>query len=73
MHYTKIGQAVRAARTACGVTQDKLAADLDIDQGHLSKFERGLSSLSTSTIERIFEHLGLCVVVDEQPHATSAA
>ena len=60
----KIGQAVRRARVAQGLSQGQLARKLEMDQGHLSKFERGKTGVSSHTLERIFDILKLRVCGD---------
>lgn len=44
--YLEIGQRISALRKNRGITQEKLAEELDVTIKHISEIERGLSSLS---------------------------
>jgi Zn-dependent peptidase ImmA (M78 family)/DNA-binding XRE family transcriptional regulator len=62
MNLVSNGTAVRPelivlAREARGLTQSKLAAALDISQGHLSKIEGGLLPVSEAILDRLAEVL----------------
>ena len=54
---TRIGAAVRAARLARGVTQDDLARLLEVDRTMISRYERGLRTLSAPALLHIFHYL----------------
>ena len=44
--YLEIGQRISTLRKGRGITQEKLAEELDVTIKHVSEIERGLSSLS---------------------------
>ncbi len=53
----RIGAAIRAARLARGVTQDDLAQLLQVDRTMISRYERGLRTLSAPALLRVFHYL----------------
>ena len=53
----RIGAAIRAARLARGVTQDDLAQLLQVDRTMISRYERGLRTLSAPALLQIFHYL----------------
>ena len=53
----RIGMAIRAARLARGVTQDDLAKLLEVDRTMISRYERGLRTLSAPALLHIFHYL----------------
>jgi transcriptional regulator with XRE-family HTH domain len=54
-----IGQRIRAARQAKGMSQADLAFDADISLPHISNFELGKKQLSILTFRKIIEVLGV--------------
>lgn len=58
---TALGEAIRQARLAAGLTQIGLAAKLKIHQGQLSGYETGYSEPKLSTLARIAAALGVKV------------
>lgn len=55
----QIGQRIRAARIAKGMSQADLAFAADISLPHISNFELGKKQLSILTFSRIIEVLGV--------------
>ncbi|MGH8651193.1 MAG: helix-turn-helix domain-containing protein [Burkholderiales bacterium] len=59
-----IGEKIKKLRLAAGLNQKQVAVKADIDQGGLSKLERGLTTNTTlETLQSIARALG-CSVVD---------
>ena len=44
--YILIGKRIKAARKALGMTQEKLAEELDVSIGYISQVERGVTKIS---------------------------
>lgn len=59
--YTLIGKRIRKARENKGLTQEKLAEQLDVSNAYISKIERGRTPVN---LERLSE---ICVVLEETP------
>lgn len=55
----KFGSAVRAARTAAGITQEDLADRAGLDRSYIGGIERGERNPTISVIEKIAAGLGL--------------
>lgn len=53
----RIGAAIRVARLSRGVTQDDLAKLLGVDRTMISRYERGLRTLSAPALLTIFQYL----------------
>lgn len=53
----RIGAAIRAARLSRGVTQDDLGKLLGVDRTMISRYERGLRTLSAPALLTIFQYL----------------
>ncbi|HEX6292194.1 MAG TPA: helix-turn-helix transcriptional regulator [Herpetosiphonaceae bacterium] len=53
----RIGAAIRNARLARGVTQDDLAALLQVDRTMISRYERGSRTISAPALLRMFHYL----------------
>lgn len=56
------GAAVRRVRTARGIAQEAMAADLGYDRSYYGKIERGERNLSFRAAEELAEALGVPVV-----------
>ena len=56
---SKVGEAIRMARKAKGLTLVQLSEMADIDQGNLSRLERGKQGASQDLLERLFVALGM--------------
>lgn len=65
-----LGQHIRQTRMTLDWSQTDLAARAGIDQGDLSRIERGDTDPRWSTVERISAALGEAIVV-EQPSTTA--
>ena len=57
-----ISDQLRHAILNADVSRYRICADLDFDQGALSKFMNGRAGLGIETIDRIAEYLGLELV-----------
>ncbi|MCR4676296.1 MAG: helix-turn-helix domain-containing protein [Sphaerochaetaceae bacterium] len=57
LHYAS-ASAVSEARAQYGISQKELAEATGIDQGDISRIERGISNPSVETLERIAKALG---------------
>lgn len=53
-----IGQLIREARKAKGVTQTELAEKLNISQAAVNRYEAGTQNLTIDTIQKIATALG---------------
>jgi transcriptional regulator with XRE-family HTH domain len=56
-----IGRRVRAAREAAGLSQESLAEMSGINRGFLGELERGESSPTVTTLEKVCKALGVPV------------
>lgn len=54
-----VGKRIREIREALGLTQEKLAFEIDMSKGHVSKLERGLQEPGVGTLQRVAERLGV--------------
>jgi transcriptional regulator with XRE-family HTH domain len=52
-----LGQAIRRARTDCGVSQEKLANMTGIERSHMGRIERGEANVSFLNLMKIAEAL----------------
>ena len=59
MNYPEIGQRIKEAREANGLTQEKLAELADISVTHMSVIERGVKSPRVNTLVNIMNALGV--------------
>lgn len=55
----KLGQAIRAARLDCGMSQEALADASGIDRSHMGKIERGERNVSILNVARVADALGM--------------
>jgi len=73
MHRSKLvgrlGQNIMRWRKALGLTQDQLAFQLEVEPETISRFERGATLPSLSTLSRLAEILGATVaqLLGEEP------
>ncbi len=51
--YKLIGQRIKAARKAKGITQEKLSEGLDVSVGYVNQLERGVTKISLDTLGAI--------------------
>ena len=69
---TIIGDNIRTLRDNAGFTQTNLAQFMGVDQGLISKIEKGERSLSADMIEKLAALFGVTVEqLESQPVATS--
>jgi len=59
MDYFEIGQRIRKYRKACGMSQEALAAEVDISVTHMSHIETGNTKLSLPVLVTIAEVLAI--------------
>jgi ribosome-binding protein aMBF1 (putative translation factor) len=70
---SSVGAALVAIRTDVGLTQVELAARSGVDQGDISRIERGLANPTVGTLDRIGEAIGYKVGWVPVASADSAA
>lgn len=58
---------IRQAIDDSGLTRYRISQDVGIDESALAKFYNGHRGLSLDNLERLFEYLGLRIVVDRKP------
>lgn len=64
------GKNLLAKRKEIGLTQDRLAAWLDIDRETISRFERGTTTPSLATLDELASKLGVTIaelLAEERP------
>jgi transcriptional regulator with XRE-family HTH domain len=64
--FASFGQAVKAYRVACGMTQEQLAEAAGLHPGYLGTVERGEKNISLRSI------IALCLALDIPPSALMA-
>ena len=57
----RLGQAIRRARKDCGIAQEKLALDCEIERSYLGGIERGEVNFTYMKLVRIAKELDLPV------------
>ena len=60
----RVGQKIKEARKAKGLTQEELGAKLGIDKPTVSKYENGKINPSLEVLSRIAQELELTLEVD---------
>lgn len=63
-----IGEAVRALRTAQGISQENLATDVGIERSYLSGIKRGRKNLTIMALQRMASSLEVSLI-DIMAHA----
>ena len=63
----KLSDAVRKAINDSGLTRYRIAKDTGIDESALAKFYNGHRGITTDTLDRLGEYLGLRIVTDRKP------
>ena len=58
---------VRRAIDDSGVTRYRIAQDSGIDESSLAKFYHGTRGLTQDNLDRLFEYLGLRVIMNRTP------
>jgi transcriptional regulator with XRE-family HTH domain len=69
----RIGKAVKAVRTAQGLTQEDLAAKADLHPTYISDVERGARNPSWDVIARIAEGMDIPVAMIAAEYDSGAA
>ena len=59
----QLGRAIRRARKDCGIAQEKLALDCEIERSYLGGIERGEVNLTYMKLVRIAKELNLPLAV----------
>lgn len=59
----RIGKAIKATRTAQGLTQEELAARADLHPTYVSDVERGVRNPSWDVVARLAEGMGVPAAV----------
>lgn len=63
----KLSDAVRKAIDDSGESRYAIAKATGIDESALAKFYNGHRGITTDTLDRLGEHLGLRIVMDHKP------
>jgi hypothetical protein len=58
---------VRRAIETSGTTRYRIAQELNMDQGQLSRFMRGQGRLSVGRLEQLVNHLGYQLTLEPKP------
>ena len=53
MDYKELGQRIKSARLAAGLTQEQLAERINLSSGHIAHVERGTTKVSLSALVSI--------------------
>ena len=61
MDYKRLGQRIREERLKLGLTQARLAEDVDISEAYVGQIERGERSLTLDTLVRLVNRLGVTI------------
>ena len=61
MDYMRLGERIREERLKLGLTQAKLAEDIDISDTYMGAIERGERSLTLDTLVRLVNRLGVTI------------
>ena len=61
MDYKKLGDRIRQERRRLGLTQSKLAEDIDISDTYMGQIERGERSLTLDTLIRLVNRLDVTI------------
>ena len=61
MDYVRLGQRIREERLKLGLTQARLAEDVDISEAYVGQIERGERNLALDTLVRLSNRLGASV------------
>jgi transcriptional regulator with XRE-family HTH domain len=63
---TELGQLIRIRREALGIKQGDLASVAGVDQGNLSKIERGSARATLDTYLRLCNALGIDLLAEQR-------
>ena len=61
MDYLRLGQRIREERLKLGLTQAKMAEDVDISEAYMGQIERGERNLALDTLIRLANRIGASV------------
>lgn len=61
LNYVEIGKRIKIARIKVGISQEKLAEQVDLSPSHMSNIETGTTKVSLTSIVRIANALSLTV------------
>lgn len=61
MNYERLGKRIREERQKLGLTQARLAEDVDISDTYIGQIERGERSLTLGTLVRLSNRLGVTI------------
>lgn len=61
LNYIEIGKRIKIARIQIGITQEKLAEQVNLSPSHMSNIETGTTKVSLSSIVKIANALSLTV------------
>lgn len=56
---TNLGDAIRLKRAECGLSQEALAVDADLDRSYVGGIERGEHNLTVMNLKKIADALGV--------------
>ena len=68
--YVRVGKTIRAFRERFGFTQEQLAAEIGISQGHLANIETGRKPLTNRHLALIAKALELTPLAIKRPDVT---
>lgn len=63
LNYKVIGNRIQTRRKSKGITQEKMAEDLDFSVGFISQLERGITRPSLESLYDVVEYLD-CTIAD---------
>ena len=61
MNYERLGQRIKEERLKLGLTQARLAEDIDVSDTYIGQIERGERSLTLDTLVRLVNRLGVTI------------
>lgn len=61
MDYIALGKRIKEERLILGLTQEKLAEDIDISNSYMGQIERGERSLTLGTLVKLVNRLGTTI------------
>ena len=69
----EIGEHIRAARLAAGISQEALATKIGMTRGNYSRLEAGLTNVTIDSLRRIADGLGLALTIQLEPGSRSSS
>lgn len=58
---SKFGLAIKSLRNDCGISQEKLALQIDMDRTYLASVEAGRRNISINNIQKIADGLNISI------------